>query len=62
MRTFFGFSVREMEIVLSDLAARDHVLLDGEFASLQPAADELFSTSVDGMPRIVSVETFSAGL
>jgi len=35
MRTFFGFSVREMEIVFSDLVARGHVLLEGEFASLQ---------------------------
>lgn len=59
MRTFFGFSVREMEIVLSDLVARGHVLLEGEFASLQPAADELFSSSPDGMPRIVSVETWN---
>lgn len=59
MRMFFGFSAREMEIVLSDLAARGHVLLEGEFASLQPAADELFSTSLDGMPRIVSVETWN---
>jgi hypothetical protein len=59
LRTFFGFSVREMEIVLSDLVARGHVLLEGEFASLQPAADELFSSSADGMPRMVSVETWN---
>jgi hypothetical protein len=59
MRTFFGFSVREMEIVLSDLAARGHVVMDGEFASLQPAADELFASSPDGLPRIVSVETWN---
>ena len=59
LRTFFGFSVREMEIVLSDLVARGHVLLEGEFASLQPAADELFSSSGDGMPRMVSVETWN---
>lgn len=59
MRIFFGFSVREMEIVLSDLVARGHVLLEGNFASLQQAADDLFSTSLDGMPRIVSLETWN---
>jgi hypothetical protein len=59
LRMFFGFSVKEMEIVLKDLSARGHVLLDGDFVSLDPAAEELFSSSTDGMPRIVSIETWN---
>ncbi|MDU3047219.1 hypothetical protein, partial [Bradyrhizobium sp.] len=52
LRRFFGFSVREMEVVLKDLGARGHILLDGDLVSLDPAAEELFSSSSDGMPRI----------
>ena len=59
LRRFFGFSVREMEVVLKDLGARGHILLDGDLVSLDPAAEELFSSSSDGMPRIVSIETWN---
>ncbi|WFU55727.1 hypothetical protein QA639_40375 [Bradyrhizobium pachyrhizi] len=59
LRSYFGFSSRELEIVLSDLVARGHVVLSGENVSLHAAAEELFSSAEDELPRIVSIEPWN---
>jgi hypothetical protein len=56
IRQFFGFTDREAEIVLRELVERNHIVIEGDFARLLPAADELFAASPDGLPRIISTE------
>jgi len=56
IRQFFGFTDREIEIVMRELVERNHVVLEGDFVRLLPAADEMFEASPDGLPRIIAVE------
>lgn len=59
MRSWFGFSVGEMETVLVDMNQRGLIEFHGNDVALAPAGRELFKSSgVEGVPHVVEVAPF----
>jgi hypothetical protein len=58
LASFFGFTSTEAQVVVADLVARSLVLVEGDAVRLHPAANEMFRTSPDGVPRVMEVESW----
>jgi hypothetical protein len=55
---FFGFSLTEVQTVITDLVSRSLVVVDGENVRLHASANEMLRTSSDGVPTVLEVESW----
>ena len=58
LNAFFGFSERELAIVIKDLVDSGLVIYSGSYLSLTEETVQKFEEASDGLPRLSTVETW----